>query len=181
MSRIGKAPIPIPAGVNVDVKGEEVSVKGPKGALSMPFRPEVAVAVEGNEAVVTLTGTGIPREARAFHGLTRALINNMVVGVSTGFTKQLEIHGVGWNCKTQGKNIVLNIGFCHQVDIPIPDGIEVDCPNATAMTISGFDRQKVGQLAAVVRAVRPPEPYKGKGIRYSGEYVRRKAGKSFGS
>ena len=105
----------------------------------------------------------------------------MVVGVSTGFTKQLEIHGVGWNCKTQGKNIVLNIGFCHQVDIPIPDGIEVDCPNATAMTISGFDRQKVGQLAAVVRAVRPPEPYKGKGIRYSGEYVRRKAGKSFGS
>jgi large subunit ribosomal protein L6 len=181
MSRIGKVPIPIPAGVSVDVKGEEVSVKGPKGVLTMPFRPEVAVAVEGNEALVTLSGIGVPREARAFHGLTRALIHNMVVGVSTGFSKKLEIHGVGWNCKTQGQNIVLNIGFCHPVEVPIPDGLEVDCPKATLMTISGYDRQQVGQLAAIVRAVRPPEPYKGKGIRYSGEYVRRRAGKSFGT
>ncbi len=181
MSRIGKAPITIPAGVNVDVKGDQVSVKGPKGNLAMPFRPEVSVAVEGNEAQVSISGSGSAKEARAFHGLTRALIANMVEGVTKGFEKKLEIHGVGWNGKVQGKNIVLNIGFCHPVEIPIPEGLAVDCPNPTAMTITGCDRQQVGQLAANVRAVRPPEPYKGKGIRYVGEYVRRKAGKSFGS
>jgi len=181
MSRIGKAPIPIPAGVTVDAKGLDILVKGPKGTLGMTLRPEVAVDVADNTANVTLSGTGSPREARAFHGMTRALLNNMVTGVTKGFEKKLEIHGVGWNAKVQGNNIVLNIGFCHTVEVALPTGITAECPNPTAITITGSDKQAVGQIAAEIRAVRKPEPYKGKGIRYHGEYVRRKAGKSFGS
>ena len=181
MSRIGKQPITIPAGVTVDTKDREVSVKGPKGNLSLSLRPEVDVTVEGAEAKVTLNGSGGAREARAFHGMTRALLNNMVVGVTSGFEKKLEIVGVGWNAKAQGKEVVLNIGFCHPVNVSLPDGVVAECVKPTAITISGPDRQAVGQVAAEIRAVRPPEPYKGKGIRYQGEYVRRKTGKSFGS
>jgi len=181
MSRIGKQPVEIPAGVTVDAKGQDVSVKGPKGNLSMTVRPEIDIAVEGNALTVTPNGSGPTRESRAFHGMTRALINNMVVGVSKGFEKKLEIVGVGWNAQAQPKQVVLNIGFCHPVDVPLPEGVSAECPNPTAITITGADRQAVGQVAAKIRAVRPPEPYKGKGIRYQGEYVRRKAGKTFGT
>jgi large subunit ribosomal protein L6 len=181
MSRIGKQPVEIPTSVTVDAKGQDVSVKGPKGSLSLTVRPELDVAIEGNTLTVAPNGTGGARQARAFHGMTRALINNMVLGVTKGFEKKLEIVGVGWNAKAQGKQVVLNIGFCHPVNVPLPDGVVAECPNQTAITISGPDRQAVGQVAARIRAVRPPEPYKGKGIRYQGEYVRRKAGKSFGS
>ncbi len=181
MSRIGKAPIAIPAGVTVDAKANQVSVKGPKGNLSMSVRPEIKVSVEGNEAKVELTGEGGARQARAFHGLTRALVNNMVEGVTKGFEKRLEIVGVGWNAKAAGKKVTLNIGFCHPVDIEMPEGVTCETPAPTKITLTGPDKQAVGQVAAVIRKVRPPEPYKGKGIRYEGEYVRRKAGKSFGS
>jgi len=181
MSRIGKAPIAIPGGVEVSVKGRDVNVKGPKGNLSITLRPEVEVAVEGSTACVTLNGSGAARAARAYHGLTRSLVNNMVEGVTKGFEKKLEIVGVGWNAKVQGTKVVLNIGFCHDVPIEMPDGVSAECPNPTQIVITGSDKQKVGQTAAVIRAVRPPEPYKGKGIRYQGEYVKRKAGKSFGS
>jgi large subunit ribosomal protein L6 len=181
MSRIGKQPVPIPAGVTVDAKGRDVSVKGPRGTLTISVRPEIDVSVEGNEVQVVVNGHGAPREARAFHGLTRALVNNMVVGVSQGFQKRLEIVGVGWNITAHPKKVVLNIGFCHPVELDLPEGVSAECPNPTAITLTGADRQAVGQIAAQIRAVRPPEPYKGKGIRYQGEYVRRKAGKSFGS
>jgi large subunit ribosomal protein L6 len=182
MSRIGKQPIPIPSGVSVDSKSDHsVTVKGPGGTLTIALRPEVEVEVNGSEATVTLNGSGAPRQARAFHGMTRALIGNMVTGVHTAFLKKLEIHGVGWNVKVQGKQVVLNIGFCHPVNFILPDGIVAECANPTSIQISGADKQAVGQFAAEIRAVRPPEPYKGKGIRYQGEYVRRKAGKSFGA
>jgi len=181
MSRIGKQPITIPAGVTVESKGRRVDVKGPNGALTMDLRPEVDLEVEGPKAQVVLNGSGAPRQARAFHGMTRALLNNMVLGVSKGFQKRLEIVGIGWNVQAQAKKVVLNIGFCHPVEIPLPDGVSAECPNPTAITITGADKQAVGQLAAEIRAVRPPEPDKGKGIRYQGEYVRRKAGKTFGS
>ncbi len=181
MSRIGKAPISIPAGVQVDVKGRDVSVKGPKGTLELTLRPEVEFNVEGNEATVSLNGSGAPRAARAYHGMTRALVSNMVDGVTKGYEKKLEIIGVGWNAKVQGDKVVLNIGFCHDVPMQMPKGVTAVCPNPTHIVISGVDKQAVGQIAAEIRKVRPPEPYKGKGIRYEGEYVKRKAGKSFGS
>jgi large subunit ribosomal protein L6 len=182
MSRIGKQPVAIPAGVTVTAGGDrQVTVKGPKGSLSMGLRPEVEVEVDASTATVGLTGSGGQREARAFHGLTRALLANMVSGVTAGFEKKLEIRGVGWNAQAQPKKVVLNIGFCHTVDIALPDGVAAECPNPTAIVLTGCDKQAVGQVAAEIRAVRPPEPYKGKGIRYQGEYVRRKAGKSFGS
>jgi large subunit ribosomal protein L6 len=181
MSRIGKAPVAIPSGVELNVKGRDVSVKGPKGNLTMTLRPEVEVSLEGSEAVVSLNGSGAPRAARAYHGLTRSLVQNMVEGVTKGFERKLEIVGVGWNAKAQGNKVVLNIGFCHDVPIEMPEGVKVECPAPTQIVITGPDKQAVGQVAAVIRSVRPPEPYKGKGIRYEGEYVRRKAGKSFGS
>ena len=182
MSRIGKQPVKIPAGVTVSVaKDRTVSVKGSGGNLSMVHRPEIDVEVKDSEVVCTPNGSGPARQARAFHGMTRALINNMVNGVTKGFEKKLEIIGVGWNAQAQPKKVVLNIGFCHPVDIPLPDGVSAECPNATTIIIKGADRQAVGQIAAQIRKVRPPEPYKGKGIRYSGEFVRRKVGKSFGS
>jgi len=181
MSRIGKTPVEIPSGVTVEVKGRDVNVKGPKGNLSMTMRPEVEMSVEGSTAEVTLNGSGQARAARAYHGLTRALVNNMVIGVSKGYEKKLEIVGVGWNAKAQGDKVVLNIGFCHDVPIQMPKDVKVETPNATTIVLTGPDKQVVGQIAARIRKVRPPEPYKGKGIRYEGEYVRRKAGKSFGS
>jgi len=181
MSRIGNQPITLPGGVSFDLKGRDVAVKGPKGDLALTLRPEIDVTVEDGTVNVTPNGHGSARTARAFHGLTRALLSNMVVGVSEGFSKHLEIIGVGWNAKVQGKQLVLNIGFCHPVEFDVPAGLTVECTNPTHITVSGADKQAVGQLCARVRKVRPPEPYKGKGIRYKGEVVRRKAGKSFGS
>jgi large subunit ribosomal protein L6 len=181
MSRVGKVPISIPSGVSVDLKATQVSVKGPKGNLSMPLRSEIKVSVEGEAVQVSVSGVGSDRFARAMHGTTRALIANMFIGVTTGFEKKLDIVGVGWNAKTQGKNLTLNIGFCHPVEFTMPDGVEVETPGPNQIVLRGADRQAVGQMAAIIRKVRPPEPYKGKGIRYNGEYVRRKAGKSFGT
>jgi large subunit ribosomal protein L6 len=179
MSRIGKQPIDIPKGVTVEAKAGSVAVKGPKGDLSIDLRPEVAVEVTGNQAQVSAINSS--RGARAFHGMTRALINNMVVGVSAGYEKTLEIHGVGWNASVEGRVIALSVGYCNPIKVDIPDGIEVTTPNPTTIMISGADKQLVGQVAASVRSSRPPEPYKGKGVRYRGEYVRQKAGKSFGT
>jgi large subunit ribosomal protein L6 len=182
MSRIGKLPVAIPAGVTVDLPApRQVRVKGPKGTLEYSFRPEIQVSVRGTEVLVVPTGQGPERESKAFHGLTRALIDNMVEGVSKGFEKTLEITGVGWNAAAQGRKVVLNIGFCHPVDIDLPEGTSAETPNNTTILLKGIDKQVVGQLAARIRAVRPPEPYKGKGIRYQGEFIRRKSGKSFGS
>ena len=182
MSRIGKAPIAVPSGVTIEKKGREVVVKGPKGTLALTLRPEVEFEVQGNQASVTLSGSGGSRAARAYHGMTRALVNNMVKGVTTGYEKKLEIVGVGWNAKAQGNSkLVLNIGFCHEVPLAMPAGVAVETPAATQIVLKGADKQAVGQMAARIRSVRPPEPYKGKGIRYAGEVVKRKAGKSFGS
>ena len=181
MSRIGKTPISLPGGVTVEEQQRCVSVKGPKGTLELTLRPEVNLEVGEKELNVQLSGTGAKREARAFHGLTRALINNMVIGVSQGYRKDLEIVGVGWNASAQGQKLTLNIGFCHPVEFDVPEGLTVETPKPVKISVSGANKQMVGQFAATVRAVRPPEPYKGKGIRYEGEYVRRKAGKTFGS
>lgn len=182
MSRIGKQPVSIPSGVTVQVGGDRsIMVKGPKGSLSLRLRPEIDVSVDGPKVNVERNGAGSPRQARALHGLTRALLNNMVVGVSKGFEKTLKIEGVGWNANGQGNRIVLNIGFCHPVAIDMPAGVTVETPNNTTILLKSFDKQALGHIAAVIRKVRPPEPYKGKGIRYEGEFVRRKAGKSFGS
>jgi large subunit ribosomal protein L6 len=179
MSRIGKLPVKIPAGVEVAEKARTVTVKGPKGSLQIELRPEIDVSIDGGVLRVEPNGSGGARESRAFHGLTRALINNMVEGVSKGYEKKLEIIGVGWNAKAQGKQITLNIGFCHPVVLDVPEGLQVETPKPLNITITGADKQAVGQLAASIRAIRPPEPYKGKGIRYSDEHVRRLAGKSF--
>ncbi|MDP6762223.1 MAG: 50S ribosomal protein L6 [Planctomycetota bacterium] len=182
MSRIGTQPVPVPTGVTVEVGGgRTATVKGPGGTLTMEVRPEIDLEIDGAQVNVSTNGSGSAREARAFHGMTRALLNNMVVGVTKGFEKKLDIVGVGWNAAAQGNKLVLNIGFCHPVDIAVPTGITVETPRPTQIIIKGADKQAVGHLAAVVRAVRPPEPYKGKGIRYVDEYVRRKAGKSFGA
>lgn len=181
MSRIGKAPITLPSGVSLDLKGREVAVKGPKGNLSLTLRPEINLTIDGPTITLEPNGSGAPRAARAFHGMTRALVQNMVEGVSTGWSKTLDIIGVGWNAKVQGQNLSLNIGFCHPVDFVVESDLKVECPTPTQIVITGPDKQAVGQLAARIRKVRPPEPYKGKGIRYKGEVVRRKAGKSFGS
>jgi large subunit ribosomal protein L6 len=158
-----------------------VTVKGPKGSLDLTLRPEIDVAIEDAEVRVSPNGSGAPRQSRAFHGMTRALIFNMVHGVSQGYEKTLEIVGVGWNAKGGGKTLAMNIGFCHPVDVKVAEGLDVQTPSPTTIVITGIDRQAVGQMAAKIRAIRPPEPYKGKGIRYKGEVVRRKAGKSFGS
>ena len=181
MSRIGKQPIPIPSGVEVAEKARVVTVKGPKGSLDLTLRPEIDVAIEDGQVVVSPNGSGPAREARAFHGMTRALLGNMVEGVAKGYEKTLEIVGVGWNAQAGGKELTLNIGFCHPVKFTVPAGLEVETPKPTVIVLRGADKQAVGEFAAVIRRVRPPEPYKGKGIRHQGEYVRRKQGKSFGS
>ncbi|MBL8899521.1 MAG: 50S ribosomal protein L6 [Planctomycetes bacterium] len=180
MSRIGKKPVPLPAGVSVSSGNEQIEVKGPKGSLSFPLYPQVKVRVEGGQALVEPSGEG-GREVSALHGLTRACLANMVAGVTKGFEKKLEIHGVGWNVKLEGKTLVLSVGFAHTVKVAPPKGIDVVCPTNTTISISGIDKQAVGQFAAKVRQVRPPEPYKGKGIKYAEETIRRKSGKAFGS
>ena len=176
MSRIGKLPVPIPSGVDVTISGQEVSVKGPKGTLSRQFNERVSVALEDGSCVVSRQDDS--RESKAMHGLVRALINNMVIGVSEGYSKTLKIVGVGYRAAAAGKGIELQVGFSHSVPVEAPDGISLEVQETTTIVISGIDKELVGQVAANIRRVRPPEPYKGKGIRYEGEYVRRKAGKA---
>ena len=176
MSRIGRAPITVPAGVEVKVDGQHVSVKGPKGALEMNVAPTMKVEVEAG--VVHVTRPNDEKMNRSLHGLTRTLINNMVVGVSEGFSKTLEVNGVGYRAAKEGKNLVLNVGYSHQVIMPETEDIQIDVPNPTQIIIKGIDKQKVGQFAAEVRGKRPPEPYKGKGIKYDYEVIRRKEGKT---
>ena len=180
MSRIGRLPIAIPSGVTVEEKARMVTVKGPKGALELTLRPEIDVKVEKAQVVVA-PNTGDTREVRAYHGMTRAILGNMMLGVTKGYERNLEIIGVGWNAAIAGKKLVLSIGFCNPVEMEIPAGLVVETPKPTNISIKGADKQLVGQFAAMVRAQRPPEPYKGKGIRYEGEYVRKKQGKTFGS
>ena len=176
MSRIGKMPIEIPAGVTVTINGTEVAVKGPKGELKYNFHKDITVAVEGN--VINVTRPSDQKEHRALHGLTRTLVANMVEGVTNGYTKELEVLGVGYRVAKQGKDLVMNLGYSHQVIMSEIPGITIDVPSPNKIIISGPDKQQVGQFAAVVRETRPPEPYKGKGIRYVGEYVRHKEGKA---
>ncbi len=176
MSRIGKAPITIPAGVTVNVDGNHVTVKGPKGELGYDFNAELTVKVEGTEVVVTRPTDN--KEHRALHGLTRTLIANMVTGVTEGYKKTLEINGVGYRAQKQGSNLVMNLGYSHQVIVPEVKGISIEVPSANTVVISGADKQLVGQFAADVRKKRPPEPYKGKGIKYDYEHIRRKEGKA---
>ena len=176
MSRIGRKPIAVPAGVEVKVNGSEVTVKGPKGTLTQSFSERMTIKVEGSEILVTRPTDD--KEDRALHGLTRTLVSNMVTGVTEGFKKELEVNGVGYRVQKQGKNLVMNLGYSHQVIMPEIDGITIECPSANAIVISGADKQMVGQFAAEVREKRPPEPYKGKGIKYAGEYIRRKEGKA---
>ena len=176
MSRIGRKPVTIPAGVDVKVNGSEVTVKGPKGTLTQTFNSRISVKVEGSEILVTRPTDD--KEDRALHGLTRTLVHNMVVGVTEGFKKELEVNGVGYRVQKQGKNLVMNLGYSHQVIVPEVDGITIDVPGPNAIVISGADKQQVGQFAAEVREKRPPEPYKGKGIKYAGEHIRRKEGKA---
>lgn len=177
MSRIGRAPIEIPAGVTVKVGDDNlVQVKGPKGELSRKIRPEMKITVEGN--VLTVTRPSDIKEHRSLHGLSRTLINNMVVGVTTGFSKNLEINGVGYRAAKQGNNLNLSLGFSHPVVVEPPKGIEFDVPSATSIVVKGIDKELVGAVAAKVRGYREPEPYKGKGIKYAGEHIRRKEGKA---
>jgi large subunit ribosomal protein L6 len=175
MSRIGRKPIEIPQDVTVDVKPGAVMVKGPKGELSQSVSSQMTVAEE--KGTVTVTRPTDRGEDRALHGLTRSLIANMVVGVTDGFSKQLEIQGVGYRARLQGNALELSVGYSHPVSITAPEGIEFEVPQPTQVIVRGIDKQLVGEVAARIRRVRPPEPYKGKGIRYVGEHVRRKAGK----
>ena len=176
MSRIGKKPIAIPAGIKVAVTDQTVQVEGPQGKLSWEHRPEVKVAVDGESIVVSRDNDD--RESRAFHGLTRSLIQNMIVGVKDGYEKRLEIVGVGYVASVQGDVLNLRVGFANEIKKKIPAELNVSCPDNTHVVVKGCDKQKVGQFAAEVRAVRKPEPYKGKGIRYQGELVKIKPGKS---
>jgi len=182
MSRIGRQPIPIPTGVTVECKADKkVSVKGPKGQLEIQLRPEIDVEVDKGAVKVSAKAADEDRFVRAWYGMTRALLHNMVVGVTKGYERKLEIQGVGWNAAAQGNKVVLNIGFNKPVTVPMPAGVQVGTPNPTSIVLFGPDKQKVGDIAASIRKRRPPEPYKGKGIRYEGEIVQRKAGKSFGA
>jgi large subunit ribosomal protein L6 len=181
MSRIGKKPVTVPANVTVSINAGELKVKGPKGELSLAWNPAMTVAYDADTKTINVTRPDDVRQNRALHGLTRALISNMVVGVQTPFEKKLEIVGVGYQATLVGKSLNLQVGFANIIKLPIPVGLNVTCPTPTVVLVNGIDRAMVGQFAANVRRVRPPEPYKGKGIRYTGEVVRRKAGKAFGS
>ena len=175
MSRIGRQPIPLPAGVTVAIEPETVHVNGPKGELSERIHKDIEVTQDGEQLLVSRpTDRG---EHRALHGLTRSLVANMVHGVTTGYEKRLEIQGVGYRAQLKGKNLELALGYSHPVAIDAPEGIEFEVPQPTEVIVRGIDKQLVGQVAADIRKRRPPEPYKGKGIRYEGEYVRRKVGK----
>jgi large subunit ribosomal protein L6 len=176
MSRIGRLPIPVPSGVDVTIDGRNVTVKGPKGTLSRALHPDMTVSREDGTLVVTR-----PTEQKShkqLHGLTRTLVNNMVVGVTDGYRKGLEITGVGYRAALSGKKLQLNLGYSHQIEIDPPEGITFEVENPTRLAVVGIDKELVGQIAAKGRATRKPEPYKGKGVRYAGEYIRRKAGKA---
>jgi large subunit ribosomal protein L6 len=176
MSRIGKKPITVPNGVTVQVEGGHVAVKGPKGELSHTVHPEMQVTLDDGE--IRVVRPSDQKRHRALHGLTRSLLYNMVEGVTHGFTKRLEIHGVGYKAEAISKGVRLVVGYSHPVDYAPPAGVNIQVENPTTLAVEGIDKQAVGQVAAEIRKVRPPEPYKGKGIRYQGEYVRRKAGKT---
>ena len=176
MSRIGNKIVFLPAGVEIKQDGNDITVKGPKGELKRTFSSDIKMNIEGNE--VTFTRPNDSKEMKTIHGTTRANFNNMVVGVSEGFQKALELIGVGYRAQLQGKKLVLNVGYSHPVEIEAPAGIEIEVPSNTSVIIKGSDKEVVGELAANIRGVRPPEPYKGKGIRYVGEFVRRKEGKT---
>ncbi len=179
MSRIGKQPIEVPEGADVTLSGQAVRVKGPKGELTLDAHPDMTVTLD--DRVITVTRPSDEPQHRALHGLTRMLVANMVEGVMNGFSKTLEIQGVGYRALRKGSGIELHIGFSHTIEYPAPDGVSLDLPDQTTIVVTGVDKQKVGQAAAEIRAFRPPEPYKGKGIRYRGEHVRRKAGKTAGA
>lgn len=178
MSRIGKKPVAIPSGVKVNVADREITVEGKLGKLVWSHRPEVTVTVDEEAKQVVVAREKDDREDRAYHGLTRALIQNMMVGVTEGYEKRLEVHGVGYLAAIQGDTLQLRVGFANEIHKKIPAGLDVTCPDQTHVVVKGIDKQKVGQFAAEVRAARKPEPYKGKGVRYEGEQIRRKAGKT---
>lgn len=176
MSRIGKKPIDLPQGVDIKIDAGIITIKGPKGTLSQPIPGEIEIKQEEGSLIVTRPND--QKKNRAFHGLTRALVANMVQGVTTGFERKLELVGVGYRVQLQGSKLVISIGFSHPVEVEPPEGIEFEVPAVTRITIKGIDKQLVGNTAAHIRAIRPPEPYKGKGIKYENEVIRRKAGKS---
>mgnify|MGYP000395475965 FL=1 len=177
MSRIGKLPIPVPAGVEVKIDGSTVSVKGPKGELTETFNKNMTISMNDDNQVI-VERPNDERQNRALHGLTRSLINNMVIGVSEGYSKTLELVGVGYRASLKGDKLEMTLGYSHPVDVQAAEGIKFECPDATTIIISGVDKQLVGQTAAEIRSLRAPEPYKGKGIRYQGEHIRRKEGKA---
>ncbi len=177
MSRIGNKTITIPAGVEVDIKaGNEVTVKGPKGSLTRQF--DSRMEIESNDGVITVKRPNDEKHVKQLHGTTRALLHNMVVGVSDGFKKELVITGIGYRAAVQGQTLTLNMGYSHPVIINVEEGVKVECPKQDQIVVSGIDKQRVGEIAANIRAVRKPEPYKGKGIAYKGEHIRRKEGKT---
>ena len=176
MSRIGNKTITIPAGVEINVNSNEVTVKGPKGTLTRQFSPLIEIKVEGSE--VNCVRANEEKHTKQLHGTTRALINNMIVGVSEGYKKELEIIGIGYKAAVQGNKLVLTIGYSHDINFDIEQGISIETPNPTTIIVTGIDKQRVGEVAAVIRSYRKPEPYKGKGIRYKGEFVPHKEGKT---
>jgi len=178
MSRVGRNPIPVLDGVRVAIDGRRISVEGPKGKLEWEHRPEVSVRAESDGTQLVVERASDDRQTRAFHGLTRSLINNMIVGVKEGYEKRLEVVGVGYLAAVQGDELQLRVGLANEVHKKIPADLEVTCPDQTHIVVRGVDKQRVGEFAAEVRAIRKPEPYKGKGVRYQGEYVKIKPGKS---
>jgi len=179
MSRIGKLPVEVPAGVDVKIDKSVIHIKGPKGEISMPFRNEITVRFDKKKRHITCERASDEKNDRAFHGLTRALIANMVEGVTKQFEKKLVINGLGYTCQVEGSELTLQVGFAGPVNLAIPDGLETTCPTNHNIVIRGVDKQKVGQFAVEVRKVRPPEPYNAKGIKFEDEVVKRKAGKTF--
>ncbi len=175
MSRIGKKPVPVPAGVTANLAGTLLSIKGPKGELKLSIADEVECTIDG--AAISIKPRTDSKRARAFWGLQRTLVSNLVTGVTTGFTETLEMVGVGYKANVQGRQLNLALGFSHDIPYPMPEGIDIKCPDATTIVISGMDKQKVGQVAAEIRRYRKPEPYKGKGVKYRGEFIFRKEGK----
>ena len=181
MSRIGKQPVLLPSGVEATWNAGEITIKGPKGSLTQAVNASIAVEVDGEKKEVRFSRDSDEPEARAMHGLYRSLCNNMVEGVTKGFEKRLEVHGVGYTCAVQGSKLSVNVGYSHPLEFEIVKGLQVECPNNTTIDVRGVDKRLVGQFAAEVRQKKPSEPYKGKGIRYAGEQIRRKAGKSMAS
>ena len=179
MSRIGNAPITVPSGVDVSIDGRTISVKGPKGQLEREIPGDITMSLEGE--TLTVARANDENKTKALHGLARSLVNNMVIGVTEGFKKELEIVGVGYRADAKGQGITLNLGFSHPIEYVPAEGVKLECPNQTTVVVTGIDKAKVGQAAAEIRAFRPPEPYKGKGVRYQDEHVRRKAGKTASS